>query len=212
MEEGGRADDFRYLTGYANPNWTGVYYQFAEYSPDLSVVFLDDALESVCGTGYWILYDATDYDPYSTGITCHFHGVNQCATWDSSCSNVASSLRYAGSPYGLNNDYYNLYEGKSFRGEEFQGDTDAADLGDLDLKISSLMVTGQSGWTFYVGVNFSGPAVCVYADEHVTTDGIHLDYARFFDMSELGLPDNFIRSVERGCLSDRVVGAPPPWR
>ncbi|XP_018020228.1 uncharacterized protein LOC108676624 [Hyalella azteca] len=102
-----------------------------------------------------------------------------------------------------------MYEGTSFRGEEFRGDEDAAQLGDLDLAVSSIIVTGQAAWTFYTGLDYTGASVCVYAD-HTSTDGsIDLDYARFENLSELGLPDNSIRSVARGCFSERVVGAAP---
>jgi hypothetical protein len=58
-------------------------------------------------------------------------------------------VRYAGSPYGLNDDYYNLYEGTGFRGKEFRGNTNAANLGELDMAVSSLVVTGQAAWTFF---------------------------------------------------------------
>ncbi|KAF2348302.1 hypothetical protein FHG87_020943, partial [Trinorchestia longiramus] len=61
----------------------------------------------------------------------------------------ASSLRYAGSPYGLDDNYYNLYEGEYFQGTELRGNVDKTDLGDLDQKVSSLIITGQSEWTIY---------------------------------------------------------------
>ncbi|XP_018007393.1 uncharacterized protein LOC108665176 isoform X2 [Hyalella azteca] len=201
------ADDFRYLTGYAGLNQTGAHYQFTEYMPDLSVVQMDNTIESSCGVGYWLLYDEVDYDPLTNETECHFRPY-ECGNWSPQCQNMVSSLRYAGSPYGLNDDYYNLYEGTIFRGKEFRGNTNAADLGDLDMAVSSLIVTGQSAWTFYTDVNLTGSDVCVYADEHYTYGTIDLDYALVQDMEKLGLPDNSIRSVARGCLSDRVLGQP----
>ncbi|XP_018017211.1 uncharacterized protein LOC108673845 [Hyalella azteca] len=201
-----RADDLRYLIGYSEPYSTGVSYTFTEYVPDLSVVMMDDIIDSVCGTGLWILYDSINYD--SNHEVCVYEGVNGCGTWDTFCWNVGSSLRYAGSPSGINNDYYNLYKGTTLRGEEFRGATDAADLGIFDLTISSLVVTGQSAWTFYEGLNFSGSAVCVYADQHISNNGTDLDFIHVLALSEIGLPNNSIRSVKRGCHAERVVGAP----
>ncbi|XP_018013013.1 uncharacterized protein LOC108670071 isoform X3 [Hyalella azteca] len=201
------ADDFRYLTGYAGLGLSGIHHQFTEYTPDLSTVQMDNTIESACGTGFWLFYDATNYAMDS--ISCSWHLVNHCGNWSTYCQNMVSSLRYAGSPHGLNNNYYNLYEGTSFRGEEFRGDEDAAQLGDLDLAVSSLIVTGQAAWTFYTGLDFTGATVCVYADETTTNSGIDLDFARIENLSELGLPDNSIRSVARGCFSERVVGAAP---
>ncbi|XP_018007389.1 uncharacterized protein LOC108665172 [Hyalella azteca] len=200
------ADDSRYFIGYAGLNYTGAHYQFIDYMPDLSEVQMDNTIESSCATGVWNLYNAVNYDLNSNESRCIFIGINWCGNWITQCQNMVSSLRYTGSPYGLNDDYYNLYEGTSFRGREFRGNTNAADLGDLDMAVSSLVVTGQSAWTFYTDVNFTGSNVCVYADEHYANGSIHLDFARFYTMDELGMADNSIRSVARGCLSDRVLG------
>ncbi|XP_018017204.1 uncharacterized protein LOC108673837 [Hyalella azteca] len=205
-------DDFRYLTTYADLSSTGVSNQFTEYAPDLGeVLLLDNTIESVCATGFWTLYDAINYGANDTGDVCHFRAIKTCDDLSSSCRNVISSLRYSGSPYGINNDYYNLYEGINQRGMEFGGETDAPHLGDLDLEVSSLVVSGQSAWTFYTGQGYTGASVCVYTDTHLSSSGIHLDYIQINELTELSLPDNSIRSVKRGCLADRVVGAPPPW-
>ncbi|XP_018012335.1 uncharacterized protein LOC108669498 [Hyalella azteca] len=202
------AGDFRYLTGYVGLNQTGAHYQFTEYMPDLSVVQMDNSIQSACGVGIWLLYDEVNYDPITNETECTVRPIGECGNWSPQCQNMVSSLRYAGSPYGLNDNYYNLYEGTYFRGREFRGNTNAADLGDLDMAVSSLIVTGQSGWTFYTDVNLTGSNVCVYADEHHTNGDIDHDFARVQGMEKLGLPDNSIRSVARGCLSEYVLGHP----
>ncbi|XP_018008035.1 uncharacterized protein LOC108665753 isoform X2 [Hyalella azteca] len=201
-----RGDDSRYLTGYDGLNFTGAHYQFTEYTPDLSVVQMDNSIESLCITGQWHAYDAVNYDPNMTQAACLWRGVGFC--WNTSCTNAISSVRYAGSPYGLNDDYYNLYEGTYFRGKEFRGNTNAGNLGELDKAVSSLVVTGQAAWTFFTGVDFTGSSLCVYADKHFTDGVISFDTTYFLNMDELGLPDNSIRSVARGCLSERVLGHP----
>ncbi|XP_047737657.1 uncharacterized protein LOC108669497 [Hyalella azteca] len=208
-EEGvAAAGDFRYLTGYAGPNQTGAHYQFTEYMPDLSMVQMDNTIESSCGFGFWVIYDAVNYDQLNNDTRCTTAPLGGCGNWASWCQNLGSSLRYAGSPYGLNDDYYSLYEGTNFRGKEFRGNTNAADLDDLDMAVSSLIVTGQSGWTFYTDVNFTGSNVCVFANVHASNGDIHLDYAMITHVDTLGVADNSIRSVARGCLSESVLGHP----
>ncbi|XP_018007390.1 uncharacterized protein LOC108665173 [Hyalella azteca] len=201
------ADDFRYVTGYAGPNYTGVHYQFTDYTPDLSVVQMDNTIQSACGVGIWMLYDTADYDlDHAWSVVCRYMAASWCASMGTACN--TSSLRYAGSPYGLNDNYYNLYEDTIYRGKEFRGNTNASDVGDLDMDVSSLVVTGQSPWTFYTGLHYTGANVCVYPYRHSTNNDIHLDFAYYDKMDYLGMPDNSIRSVARGCLSDRVLGHP----
>ncbi|XP_047737659.1 uncharacterized protein LOC108669499 isoform X2 [Hyalella azteca] len=169
---------------------------------------MDNTIESACETGNWILYDTPNYGSNDTEFSYRFTEVSWCGNIATSFRNMASSLRYAGSPNGLNDNYYNLYEGTHFRGREFRGNTNASDVGDLDMAVSSLVVTGQSSWTFYTGLHYTGANVCVYAFIHFTHDGIDLDTAYYINMDDLGLPDNSIRSVARGCLSERVLGHP----
>ncbi|XP_018015173.1 uncharacterized protein LOC108672067 [Hyalella azteca] len=205
----GKAGDFRYLTGYTGTDWSGASYEFTDYAPDLSVVLMNNAINSSCSTGLWIAYDNVNFNPNLTGGICSIIAVDDCKKWAGPCQKMASSLRYAGSEFGLNDNFYNLYEGNSFHGAEFKGNINAAYLDNLDLAVSSLIITGQSGWTFYTGVDFTDASVCVYADEMVSNGGVVLNYARVYSMDELGLPDNSIRSVSRGCASDRIVGTPP---
>ncbi|KAF2357853.1 hypothetical protein FHG87_011393, partial [Trinorchestia longiramus] len=101
-----------------------------------------------------------------------------------------------------------MYEYTSFRGNEFRGNANVDYLGDLDAAASSLIIIGQSAWTFYSDIEQTGAAVCVYpSTQLVGEDGTFMNYAYYCRLSEIGLPDNSIRSVARGCLSDRVVRA-----
>ncbi|XP_018020069.1 uncharacterized protein LOC108676499 [Hyalella azteca] len=201
-----RLDDTRYITAYTGLNSTGAHYHFTGYVPDLSEMQMNDSISSACGTGIWILYDGMNYSSNPTGYFCSTPAVSKCWNYKDVCQK-GSSLRYAGSPYGLNDDYYNLYEDNDFHGKEFKGNTNAADLGDLDQAVSSLIVIGQSAWTFYSGQDFTGVSVCVYTNATVTNADIELDFIILMDM--LGLPDNSIRSVARGCLGELVAGAEP---
>jgi hypothetical protein len=198
--------DRRFLRAYDGPNQTGASYLFLENSPDLSVQGMDNIIESSHATGLWILYGQTDF---SYGPTCHTAGVDTYSNWTSYCANLVSSIRYAGSPYGLNDDYYNLYDNEYLEAEELGGNTDKATLGSFDLRTSSLALSGQSEWTLYTGQNYTGTSVCVVPTEELSgSDGTVMNYVYIRTMAEIGLPDNSVRSIARGCLSERVVRAP----
>lgn len=206
QQESPKAGDQRYLKAYTGPFQTGAFYQYLDYESDLSEQGMDDIIMSSCTTGYWIIYEDTNY----IGTSCHLQTIDHCGNW-TTCVGTASSLRYAGSPFGLNDNYFNLYESLNFQGDEFRGNADVDFLGDMDAAASSLIIIGQSGWTFYSDIQQTGSAVCVYPSQHIVgEDGTFMDYGNYCRLSEIGLPDNSIRSVARGCLSDRVVRAPLP--
>ncbi|XP_018014053.1 uncharacterized protein LOC108671084 [Hyalella azteca] len=148
--------------------------------------------------GSWILYPSVAY----AGTSYQYHGVNSCYNLTTSAS--INSLRYAGSPYGMDDVYFNLYNTTYFGGNEFTGNTNTETVVELDMEVSSLIVSGQSPWTFFTGLKFTGESVCVYPSYNSTDNGISIHYFDAASMSSLGLPDNSIRSVARGCLSDTV--------
>ncbi|XP_018020611.1 uncharacterized protein LOC108676981 [Hyalella azteca] len=189
----------RYLDAYTDYDPAGSYYEFLDYSPDLSVQGMDDSIRRVCLTGLWMLYVTPNYHKLAANLQ---FGIDWCnnLTEEISYPATASSLRYAGSPYALDDDYYNLYEGISYAGDEFRGDTDASSLLDLDLRVSSLIVSGPSPWTFFTGLNFTGEALCIYPNEYDASLHVEIVDAVFLT----GLADNSIRSVAKGCLTDNV--------
>ncbi|KAF2349336.1 hypothetical protein FHG87_019908 [Trinorchestia longiramus] len=127
------------------------------------------------------MYDDTDYDGE---LSCVHKEINRCRNLLDSCGDMASSLRYAGSPYGLNDNYYNLYDSEDFIGAEFRGNTDVDFFPNLDASISSLIITGQSGWTFYTGVGQTEGAVCVYPTQQESdADGIFFNYGHYASVS-----------------------------
>ncbi|XP_018028087.1 uncharacterized protein LOC108683296 [Hyalella azteca] len=193
--------DLRYLKAYTDYDPDGPYHEFLDYSPDLSVQGLDGYIKRVCVTGQWLMY----YERYYSVLRSIYNGINQC--FNTSSSYPVSSLRYAGSPYGLDDVYYNLYEGEEWTGNEFKGNTNAPTVANLDMNVSSLSISGQSPWTFFTGLQYAGVAVCVYPDYTINDDGIYLHHNRISKIGltqDLGLPDNSIRSVAKGCLTDNV--------
>ncbi|XP_018013029.1 uncharacterized protein LOC108670089 [Hyalella azteca] len=209
--------DLRYLKAYINDDPDGPYHEFLDYSPDLSVQGMDNSIRRVCLTGQWLLHG----EHYYSGYEAFYRSVNGCYNLSSSAS--ISSLRYAGSPYGLDDVYYNLYEGINWGGNEFKGNTNAPTVANLDMNVSSLSISGQSPWTFFTGLQYAGEAVCVYP-YLLTNNGVDLHYREiayvrkqkepsiFYSpkITSLGIPDNSIRSVAKGCLTDNVYRGDRP--
>ncbi|XP_018024688.1 uncharacterized protein LOC108680386 [Hyalella azteca] len=203
-----RATNYRYFHGYAESNQGGVNYDFLTYSPDLSLVNMDNAIKSACQIGLWILYDNIEYNHYTSGTVCYGLAVDTCFELPSLCSAQTSSLRFAGSPYGLNEPYFNLYEGKDFQGIEFRGNHTTSSVAFLDMDVSSLIITGVDGWTLFTGPEFTGGSVCAIPDILFQgADGTVINYGTFSTLSDLSLADNSIRSLKQGCHSDTVVSA-----
>ncbi|XP_018009063.1 uncharacterized protein LOC108666655 isoform X3 [Hyalella azteca] len=194
----------RNLNAYNNSAADGPYYEFLDYAPDLRDQGMDNSIKVVCGTGVWLLYDGYYYGVEKEGPALFANGYG-CANYTNSYYyDKISSLRYAGSPNGFDNAYYNLYEGGGFTGNEFKGNKNAPDVSYLDMKVSSLITSGESPWTFFTGQNYTGEAVCVYPwDEYgvLTFTAGSMSYY-------MGLADNSIRSVAKGCLSDNIHGGP----
>ncbi|XP_018022631.1 uncharacterized protein LOC108678686 isoform X2 [Hyalella azteca] len=199
--------DRRYLKAYISDDPDGPYHEFLDYSPDLRDQGLDNSIKRVCLTGFWLLYSDYNYSEESSERLGPVH-VNGCEALPPSLS--TSSLRYAGSPYHLDDSYYNLYEGIKYRGQEFRGNTNADSLLEFDLRMSSVIICGQSPWTFFTGLQFTGEAVCLYPTHINTGNNISLHWNFAQNMSQLGLPDNSIRSVAKGCLTDNVYRGDRP--
>ncbi|XP_018019796.1 uncharacterized protein LOC108676254 [Hyalella azteca] len=181
--------DLRYLKAYTStdPHATPAH-EFLDSCPDLGVLGLDNVIKRVCVTGYWILYSEISYDNEANYI----RGVNYCYTLSTSAS--ISSLRYAGSPYGMDDVYFNLYESSFFEGNEFKGNTNTETVVELDMKVSSLIVSGQSPWTFFTGLKFTGQSACVHPEYQATDNGISMHY-------------NYVLSVRKICRCPRKLCA-----
>ncbi|XP_064089172.1 uncharacterized protein LOC135203368 [Macrobrachium nipponense] len=132
------------------------------YTPDLSTKGIDDDIESVHQTGLWIYYENKDYNKEFQGKIHYVHGIGYSTDFPTKFRNMASSARFTGHRVVLNADTWNIYEGHYFTGRELFGTNDTATLGELDLQVSSIVVTGTSAWTVYTGQSFTGEGVCVY--------------------------------------------------
>ncbi|XP_053640590.1 uncharacterized protein [Cherax quadricarinatus] len=179
----------------------GEWYDFNEPVPDLASYSFDNTIESATVTGMWIFYEETDYNAFNAGFVYWIHGIDFSTDFDSQYSNTASSLRYAGSAFDLNEDSWTVYTGQGFTEGALFGNTDASTLGRFSGEVSSIIVTGTSDWTFYQGEGFTGSSVCLTPDIHHTSDVRRFDVGIFPTPSDFDLTDNSIRSVRKGCHS-----------
>ncbi|XP_064083886.1 uncharacterized protein LOC135199660, partial [Macrobrachium nipponense] len=195
---------------FSLPNSMGNYLDVYQYIPDLFNTGLDNDIESVHQTGMWIYYENPNYNVESGGEVYFVHGVDLSLNFPNQYCNLVTSMRYAGNKDVPNADTWTLYEGEFFSGLEFYGESDAASLDYLDLKASSMVLTGESPWTIYSGQSYSGDSRCVYpdTDHDIGPFGDRLDFGIYTTMSAVGVPDNTIRSVKKGCWASKVATPP----
>ncbi|KAG0701252.1 hypothetical protein GWK47_025339 [Chionoecetes opilio] len=193
---------------YTEQNLNGYYLNFDNYAPDLYTYNFDNVIDSVKQTGMWIYYENVNYN-LSPGKVYFVHGIDITVNFPAEYSDVTSSLRFVGSLEELNGDTITFYEGNSFTASEYFTLVDASSFGQMSGKISSVIVTGRNPWTIYSGEGFSGDRLCVYPN--TDSDHVHdqyLDLGIFPNSQSLGVPDNSIRSVKKGCWTERVAKAP----
>ncbi|KAK3856104.1 hypothetical protein Pcinc_037527 [Petrolisthes cinctipes] len=199
----------KYCTCYSEQNGGGYSFTFTEYCQDLYTYNFDNAIDSTTVTGLWMFYENVDYNAFVPGRVYWAHGIDFGLNFPIDYVDMSSSLRFAGSPTCLNCDTFTVYDGVDFNGAEYYGVTDSYDLGALDAKVSSIVITGYTAWTFYEGLSFTGFSVCLYPDTFHTEGpgGLTLDLGMYPDVTQVQLYDNAVRSVRQGCFSEKVVKA-----
>ncbi|XP_045624276.1 uncharacterized protein [Procambarus clarkii] len=191
---------------YASTNKNGEWFEFNEPVPNLASFSFDNTVESVTVTGMWILYQEPDYNTQVSGSVFWLDGIDFTADVPSQYANMASSLRYAGSPFQLNEDSWTMYTGQGFTEDTLYGASDMPSLGRLSADVSSIILTGTSAWTFYQGESYTGGGVCLRPDtHHHNTLFKSFDVGIFPTSAEFNLQDNSIRSVRKGCYSEAVA-------
>ncbi|XP_071548127.1 uncharacterized protein [Panulirus ornatus] len=100
---------------------------------------------------------------------------------------------------------WELYGGSWFTGSEAYGTVSVTSLGSFSDKTNSIIIIGKSYWTFYEGYSYSGKSVCLYANRHLSMGNQDLDFGSYPYVTSLGLSNNAIRSVRKGCYSKNVV-------
>ncbi|CAL4183446.1 unnamed protein product, partial [Meganyctiphanes norvegica] len=175
-----------------------------EYTHDLADIGFDDLVKSVCGQGAWLMYNFPSYnmhhyvDAWTEFISFASHG---CHDLPVTRHGEVSSVRFAGTG-DLADETITIYHGFEYmRGEEmFIRDEDW--FGDYNNEASSLIVTGPSPWTIYEH-SLSGTAICL---EPYDIGG---SYVGGWDAEDVGMPNNVISSVKKGCFSEKVLKYQP---
>ncbi|XP_069996874.1 uncharacterized protein [Penaeus vannamei] len=188
-----------FTIAYSEAAQNGPHKIFTHYTPDLSEFDYDNAIKSVHQTGMWVYYENVQYNQ-QPGRVYWVHGIEISADFSSDYSYMASSLKFVGSPDGVDADAFTVYEGTAFTGNEFYSESDATDLGPLTRKGSSIAITGTSPWTFYSDNGWSGRHMCLYPSIHDEgPNGEALNFGLYPNVEDIGIIDNSIGSVRKGC-------------
>ncbi|XP_071539017.1 uncharacterized protein [Panulirus ornatus] len=192
---------------FSQTQQNGENHEFNDAVVHLAAFDLDNTIESVKVTGMWIFYDHPDYNTHEAGRVFWAFGIDFKGDVPYEYRNMATSLRYAGSPFELNKETWTVYDGTSFVGDYLYGVDDAPDLSYMSNKVSSIILTGSSPWTVYDGPGFSGNRVCLMPNAHDSGSYQKLDLGIYPEPSYF-MGNNRVRSLKKGCwYSKEVVGA-----
>ncbi|XP_042880592.1 uncharacterized protein LOC122258623 [Penaeus japonicus] len=186
------------ITLYSGTGMTGASLFLTEYNHDLRAINFNDATESVCGHGAWLLYENPSYQQsqfthlfVSPGYDCEDLPLSQ--------RNKVTSVRFTGVG-DLHIDSITLYHDYEAGGGELLLVRDEDYTQDFNDITSSLSVTGSSSWTLYADPYFTGTSACVVPAPIEGSDA----YFGLFTVDEVGFPDNRLSSVKKGCHSTNV--------
>lgn len=193
------------VTLYSGTDCKGSFLTFTEqYADDLRKNGWDDFAYSARLTGVWNFYDLINYNGNSNALMEYAFGPNEfCINFNNLRARV-TSLRFAGSPNDYRANTLTLYQGTYFQGTE---EYIIASVNSIQVqKHSSLIITGQSPWTLFDQENLRGNAICVYPPDNNYTPAL------IFDLDNINVPHDKIRSVARGCIGKKIVRAPVATR
>ncbi|XP_047478728.1 uncharacterized protein LOC125031811 [Penaeus chinensis] len=198
-----------FTVAYSETAQNGPSKTFTDYAPDLNEYDYDNAIKSVYQTGMWVYYENVQYNQ-QPGRVHWVHGIEISADFPSDYSYMASSLKFVGSPDTMDADGFTVFEGTAFTGSEFYSESDAADLGPLTRHGSSIVITGTSPWTFYSDNSWSGRHMCLFPNIHDEgANGEVLNFGLFPNVEDIGIMDNSIGSVRKGCWIPSEVESKP---
>ncbi|KAK8377304.1 hypothetical protein O3P69_013738 [Scylla paramamosain] len=173
-----------------------MYHDFNEKVPYLSSYNLDNAISSIKVKGVWLFYADPEYNTYVTSLVHWAWGLNYKENLHAIDDQI-SSLRYAGSQSNCNEAGYNLYEGEMFTKKDLYQTNDIPDLSQFHQDVKSVIIIGQSSWTFCEQANYNGRCVCLSAELHDSDYLSRLDVGFYQRISDLYLYN--VKSVRKGC-------------
>ncbi|XP_047485309.1 uncharacterized protein LOC125036611 [Penaeus chinensis] len=186
------------ITLYSGTQQTGASLFLTTNNHDLRAVDFNDAAESLCGHGAWLLYENPSYQQSEFTHLFVSPGL-ECEDLSSSQRNKVTSLRYIGVG-DLHIESLTLYHDYEGGGGELLLVRDDDYIRDFNDIASSLAVVGPSSWTLYEDPYFTGGSACVVPSLIEGSDV----YFGYFSVGEVGFADNKLSSVRKGCYSTNV--------
>ncbi|CAL4120098.1 unnamed protein product [Meganyctiphanes norvegica] len=204
------AEAVPFLELYTLTNSGGAMLNISDYNHNLETVGFDNMIQSICGQGVWLLYEDRDYNGHSENDWEHWtemfmSGERGCHNLPVTHHGELTSLRYAG-PGELAKDSLTLYHGFNWDGAEALFLKDEDNLSDMNNEPSSLVITGCTPWTLYQHYYYEGYAIC--AESWPIGNGI---CAGAYDLTDIGMPNNALSSIRRGCYADKTIKPKRPF-
>ncbi|CAL4167187.1 unnamed protein product [Meganyctiphanes norvegica] len=196
-----------YIELYSGEGHTGASITITEYAHDLSVLGWDNLAKSFCAEGVWVLYDNANYnmhhDPFSSWSEVIINSARGCHDIPVTHHGKLSSLRFAGSG-DLHDETATMYHGYFYMGGEDLIIRDMDELGDFEREASSMIVTGETPWTVYSEEYYEGVSICL--EPWNVGNSV---YVGAFEVYTIGMPNNVISSIRKGCFAKDVIKYQP---
>ncbi|XP_047475948.1 uncharacterized protein LOC125029819 [Penaeus chinensis] len=186
---------------YTLTNSGGAMYTVTGPHHNLEDEGFNDVTRSICGVGIWFLYEDKDYSRHSTFVHSFVSDSYACEDLDSSQWDRVSSVRYAGLD-DITFPTLTMYHDGRQCGGELLVLRDLDTLPDFNDVASSFVVTGDSSWTVYHDSGYGGGGACL----EPSNDG---GWYGIWDSAEIGLSNDEVSSVRKGCFADKVFKYDP---
>merc|ERR1711955_152892 len=197
-----------YIELYTGHDQTGSMIRLTEYAHDLNELGWNNLVRSFCAEGVWLLYDRENYnmyhDPFGSWSEVSINSGRECHEIPVTHDGRVSSVRFAGTG-DLYDESATLYHGYFYMGGEDLIIRDMDELGDFEREASSMIITGESMWTVYSEEYYEGISICL-EPWNVGNNA----YVGAFEVYTIGMPNNVISSIKKGCHSSKVITYQPP--
>ncbi|XP_047471692.1 uncharacterized protein LOC125027057 [Penaeus chinensis] len=167
---------------------------------NLGDVGFDDVTQSICGFGLWFLYANEGFSKKSDFVLQFASPSRHCKDLEFSQRDKVTSARYAGTE-DFTHQTLTLYKDENQCGDEILVLKDNHYISHFNDEATSFAVTGNSNWTLYDDADFGGDSACL----------IPFDDAGWYYgvWNEVGLGNDVVSSVKKGCHSDNIVKYDP---
>ncbi|XP_042855286.1 uncharacterized protein LOC122242129 [Penaeus japonicus] len=186
---------------YTMTNNAGAMYTVTGPHHNLGDEGFNDVTRSICGVGVWFLYEDKDYSHNSKFVHTFASETYACEDLDSTQWDKVSSVRYAGMD-DITFPTLTMYHDANQCGGELLVVRDLDTLPDFNDQATSFVVTGTSSWTVYTDSGYGGGGACL----EPSSDG---GWYGVWNHEEIGMSNDEVSSVRKGCHTDRVFKYDP---